>query len=102
MKLLVAKYKIELEYPIYVKRSETDELKYELNIDDAYVEVLLIRSEGGKGKHKNERLWTFAVDCVELTVSLPENEKPPPADITPKDGHGSYYEIEQYFDNPSS
>lgn len=98
MEHLIAKYKIELEYPIYVKRSETDELKYGLNIDDVYVEILLISTKGGKGKHKNERLWTFAVDYVELSVSLPETEKPPPADITPKDGHGSYYEIEQYFD----
>jgi hypothetical protein len=98
MEHLVAKYRIELEHPIYVRRSETDELKYGLNINDAYIEVLLIPSKGSKEKHKNERLGAFAVDYVELSISLPENEKPPPADITPKDGHGSYYEIEQYFD----
>lgn len=98
MERLIAKYHIELEYPILVKRSDTDILQYQLVIDGAEVEVWLILGSDSRSKFKNERFWTSFVNCVEITISLSEQEIPPPADRTPKDGHGSYYEIEQYFD----
>ncbi|MEA4906189.1 MAG: hypothetical protein VB089_01130 [Anaerolineaceae bacterium] len=97
MERLIAKYHIELDYPILVKRSDTDILQYQLIIDDAEVEVWLIVDWDTRNKFKNERFWTSFVNCVEITVSLSEQEIPPPAEVTPKDGHGSYYEIEQYF-----
>jgi len=97
MERLIAKYQIELESPLLVKRSESDELRYDLVLDDAEVKLLLIPFEGHKGKNKHERIWSFEIRNLEISVSFPETEVPPPADITPKDDQGSYYEIEQYF-----
>lgn len=98
MKELIAKYELELDYPVYIKRSKSDELRYEFSIDDASVVVLLIPDEGRKGKLQSERLWTLAVNYIAISVSLPETEEPPPADIIPRDDYGSYFDIEQYFD----
>jgi hypothetical protein len=97
MKRLIAKYLVELQHPILVKRSMDDEMRFVLKIDDADVEVLLVPFEGHRGREKHEQLWSFEVHVIEISVSLPETEMPPPADITPKDGKGSYYEIEEYF-----
>jgi len=99
MERLIAKYQIELEYPVLFKRSENDNLVYAVKIQGADVEVQLISDGFSKGKRKHEKLWTSMIDRVEIKISLPENEVPPPADRIPKGDHPSFYEIEQYFEN---
>lgn len=74
-----------------------DEMRYCLKIDDADIEVLLVPFEGHRGKKKHERIWSFVVYDIDISVSIPESENPPPADITPTDSKGSYFEIEEYF-----
>lgn len=102
MERLKARYQVQLEYPILLKRAEQDEIVYKVSIGDADVSIHLLVDNSEKSKNKNEMLWTSKLTEIEIVVSIAENEVPPPADITPKDGHGSYYEIEQYFEKRTS
>jgi len=103
MKRLIAKFRIELVPYILIQTIETNFLRQEFQIDNANVEVRFVlfdsyRSSGYRTKKKGQRTWSYPVDTIEIFVSLPESEVPPPADITPTPGYGSYYEIEKYFE----
>jgi len=81
------------------QRSLDNFLIQKFQIDSADIEVrLLLKNVSHRSKRKGQRAWSYPVDLIEIFISLPESEVPPPADVTPTPGHGSYYEIEKYFE----
>lgn len=97
MKRLIAKYEIQLTNPILIKWSLNETIKFRIQIDNADVTITIIPTLDNRSKYSTERLWTYEAEKIKIEVCLPESETPPPADITPTDGKGSYYEIEEYF-----
>ena len=57
MEKLVAKYKIELETPIIVKRSEKRKPYYEFNVDAFNLTLELTTSGIAKSKRKGEKYY---------------------------------------------
>jgi hypothetical protein len=95
---LVATSEVPLSGFLLVSRSEDEELRYRVPIDDFDVELLLIPAEGaGKYKKAQEKHYTFGISTIEISVSRDEEEEPPSIRTTPKGRDLS--ERSRYFDS---
>ncbi len=82
---LVAMFEVQLSGFLLVNRSEDEELRYRVPIDDFDVELLLIPAEGaGRYKKAQEKHYTFGISTIEISVSRDEEEEPPPIKTTPE------------------
>ena len=95
---LVATFEVQLSGFLLVSRSEDEELRYRVPIDDFDVELLLIPAEGaGKYKKAQEKHYTFGISTIKISLSRDEEDEPPPIKKTPKGRDLS--ERARYFDS---
>lgn len=84
MKLLTAKFNVNLPFNLLLNRDENDKLNYQIQIKDFDVKILLIANFSLRCKRNNELYYTFTVSRIELTISKPESIAPPSVVINGK------------------
>lgn len=75
---LTAVYEVNLSEDLRVKRAESDQMHYETKVGALFVNVTLIRSDGGKIQIEGEKHSIRFINKMKIEVSRYEDSNPPP------------------------
>ncbi len=98
MKRLTAKYSIQLDELLVIKRREGEAPAFSTTIDDFEISISIPDRSVAGVRSRTERLMTRACYLVDVSVSREDSEAPPPARRT--DQGGIDYTVQStYFDS---